>query len=606
MVKQPSLFRFRSMQTNMSLAFVLLILMMVLIMMVVSYYVSQEAAQSNARSYTTELVKQVNNNIKSYVSGMKYITDMVDSNPYVQQYLAPSGYPTKVEEYHGRMAVATFLASMAVSREDISSVSVFGYNGRFVTGNQSLKLNPYIHLEALSWYRNAQEADGAYVISPSHVQPVFKDRYPWVVSLSTELRSRSDGTKLGIFLIDLNFSGMNDMLQDIRLGQQGYLFIIDSHGKIVYHPQQQLIYSNLKTEQIAEVLAVQNGTFTSGEGDSLKMYTVQDSGFGWKIVGVSYMNELVGNQNEMRLSFIVLGLVCIVLTVIISFFLSRRIGQPLKQLQNYMKEVEKGNFNIQVPVPPSIEIGRLARAFNIMVGKIKELMAQVVQDQELKRKNEIRALQAQINPHFLYNTLDSIIWMAESKKSQEVVLMTSALAKLFRASISNGEELVTIEKELEHITNYLKIQKMRYKNKLDYHIQIGDAIRPFKTIKLILQPIVENAIYHGIKMKRGPGLITITSEETESDIMLIVEDNGCGMRPEKLMRLLMHDGQERESGGGVGVKNVHGRLQLYYGLQYGLKFHSVLGEGTRVYIRFPKHPSLNAPQYTEQGEGSPE
>lgn len=587
-MKLPSSIRFRSMQTNMVLAFVLLILTMVLIMIVVSYYVSQEAAQSNAKSYTTELVKQVNNNIESYVSGMKYITDMVDGNPYVQQYLDLRSYANPEEEERGKAAVADFLESMAVSRADISSVSLFGYNGQFVTGQRGLELNPYIDISSLNWYRNAQQTEGKYTISPSHVQPVFKDRYPWVVSLSTELKSREDGTKLGIFLIDLNFSVMNDMLQDIRLGQRGYLFIVDAEGKIVYHPQQQLIYSNLKTEQISEVLAIGNGTFMSGEGDNRRMYTVQESGFGWKIVGVSYMNELVGNEREMRLSFIGLGLICIVLAILISLILSRRIGHPLKQLQDYMKEVEKGNFNIQVPVPSTIEIGRLARAFNIMVGKIKELMSQVVQDQELKRRSEISALQAQINPHFLYNTLDSIIWMAESKKSDEVVLMTSALAKLFRASISNGEELVTIETELEHITNYLKIQKMRYKNKLDYEIDIGESVRQYKTIKLILQPIVENAIYHGIKMKRGPGLITISSEETETDIVLRVTDNGKGMEPEKIAGLLT---QRRESAGGrgVGVSNVHGRLQLYYGVQYGLHYSSIPDEGTTVSIRFPKH-----------------
>jgi two-component system sensor histidine kinase YesM len=587
-MKLPSYVRFRSMQSNMALGFAMLILMMVLIMIVVFYYVSNEAAQSNGKSYTTELVKQVNNNIKSYVSGMTYITDLVDGNPYVQQYLTPGGYSSPKEEADGREAVASFLESMTLSRADISSVSVFGYNGQFATGGQKLKLNPYIDIESLSWYREAQEAGGERRISSSHVQPVFKDRYPWVVSLSVELKSRSNGEKLGIFLIDLNFSVMNDMLQDIRLGQRGYLFIVDAEGRIVYHPQQQLIYSNLKSEQIDDVLAIGNGTFTSDEGGVSRMYTVQDSGFGWKIVGVSYMNELVGNQNEMRLSLIALGLVCMVLAIMLALFLSRLIGQPLKQLQDYMKEVEKGNFDIQVPVPSTLEIGRLARAFNMMVGKIKALMVQVVQDQELKRRSEINALQAQINPHFLYNTLDSIIWMAESKKSDEVVLMTSALAKLFRASISNGEELVTIETELEHITNYLKIQKMRYKNKLDYRIEIGASVRPFKTIKLILQPIVENAIYHGIKMKRGPGLIVISSAETETDIVLRVADNGKGMEPEKLAGLLTQ-AREREEGRGVGVSNVHGRLKLYYGAQYGLEYYSVPEEGTVVSIRFPKH-----------------
>lgn len=587
-MKPRSFFHFRSMQTNMVLAFVLLILLMVLFLNVVSYYLSQDAAQENAKSYATQLVKQVNNNIKAYVNSMQYISDLVDGNPYVQQYLYPGKYGSREEEARDRAAVAEFLESIAVSRDDISSVSLFGYDGKFVTGHRDLELNPFIDIPSLRWYQDAREADGAYIISPSHVQPAFKDRYPWVVSLSMELKNRTDGTELGIFLIDLNFSVMNDMLQDIQLGQRGYLFIVDSDGKIVYHPQQQLIYSNLKTEKIAEVLEIGNGTFTSDEGNQRKMYSVQESGFGWKIVGVSYINELVGNQDEMRLSFFVLGLVCIMLAIAISVLLSQRISQPLKRLQEYMREVEKGNFDIQVPVSATIEIGRLARAFNIMVGRIKELMAQVVKDQELKRKSEISALQAQINPHFLYNTLDSIIWMAESNKSQEVVLMTSALAKLFRASISSGEELVTLEMELEHITNYLKIQKMRYKNKLDFHIDVSDSIKPYKTIKLILQPIVENAIYHGIKLKRGPGLVKISAKETDQDIELIVEDNGKGIEPGKLAELLTppKDGHE---GRGVGVSNVHGRLQLYYGPQYGLAYRSVPGEGTAVSIRFPKH-----------------
>ncbi|WP_229263678.1 cache domain-containing sensor histidine kinase [Cohnella cholangitidis] len=579
--------RLRSIQTNMVLAFVILILMTILIMSITSYYLTKEAVKSKAQAYTTELVKQVNNNIKSYVNGMKSMSDLVVGNHAVQQYLSTTEFGSLQEEKKAKEAVADMLESMLVSRTDISSVNVIGYGGQFVSGRKDLELNPYIDITGLSWYTKAKEAGGESVISPSHVQPVFKDRYPWVVSLSRELISRDGQTKLGVFLVDLNFSVMNDMVKEIRLGQRGYLFIVDSGGKIVYHPQQQLIYSNLKSEMIDQVLEIENGTFTSDEGSDSRMYTVQNSDFGWKIVGVSYVNELVDNQNEVRLSFIILGLICIVIAIVISVFLSQRVSRPIKQLQDSMKEVEKGNFDIHVSVPKTIEIGRLARAFNIMVGKIKELMSQTVLDQEQKRKSEINALQAQINPHFLYNTLDSIVWMAESNKSREVVLMTSALAKLFRASISKGEELVSIKTEIDHITNYLMIQKMRYKNKLDYQIEISDSIQHFLTIKVILQPIVENAIYHGIKMKHGPGLITITAEETEADIFLIVEDNGKGMDEDKLRTMLLPAPQQSE-GRGVGVRNVHERLQLYFGPQYGLTYKSSLDQGTTVYIRIPK------------------
>lgn len=580
-------FRFRSFQTNIAIAFVVLILMTISIMSVTSYYLSREAVKTNAQASTAELVKQVNKNIKAYINGMQSMSDLVAQNRNIQQYLDTTRFESLTEENNATEAVTNVLESMVVSRTDIASVNIFGSNGQFISGRSNLELNPYVDLKSMNWYRDAIQADGDNVISSSHVQPIFKDRYPWVVSLSRALRTMDGSKTLGVFLVDLNFSVMSDMLKDIKLGQRGYVFIVDNNGTIVFHPQQQLIYSNLKTEYIDKVLKTNNDTFISKEGSDSRMYTVVNSDFGWKIVGVTYVNELVANSDDMRLSFFILGLICIVIAILVSFFISQRVSKPIRQLEGYMKEVEKGNFDMHVPVPSTIEIGRLARAFNLMVGKIKELMTQTVQDQEQKRKSEINALQAQINPHFLYNTLDSIIWMAESHKSSEVVLMTSALAKLFRASISKGEELVSVQTEMDHITNYLMIQKMRYKNKLDYTIDISDSVLDYKTIKVILQPIVENAIYHGIKKKRGPGWITITSGETDTDVLIHVEDNGIGMDGDTLRSILLPGARLHEKGG-VGVLNVHERLRLYFGHQYGLSYRSEVGTGTTVTIRLPK------------------
>ncbi|GGG05903.1 cache domain-containing sensor histidine kinase [Paenibacillus abyssi] len=579
--------RFKSIQSNITLAFVLLIVLTSLILSLVSYYLSKEAVQTNAQQYTTELIKQVNTNIQTYVTSMKNIANLAASNRDIRAYLSGEQTGTLVEKQEAEAKISDFFHSILISRSDIASINIFGYEGQFVTGRQNARLNPNIDVTTLPWYKNALRAEGENVISSSHVQPIFEDEYRWVVSLSRELRS-SDGTHgLGILNVDLNFSVMNNMFSTINLGKRGYLFIVDENGNIVYHPQQQLIYSNLKTERIDQVLATRSGSFMTEEGADSRMYTVQDSGFGWKVVGVSYVKELVSNKNEMQLSFLALGLICVVIAVMLSVFLSGRLSKPIKQLQEHMKEVEKGNFDIQVPVSFTKEIGRLARTFNLMVAKIKELMDQVVRDQELKRKSELNALQAQINPHFLYNTLDSIVWMAESKKSEEVVLMTSALAKLFRASISRGEELVPIRTEMDHITNYLTIQKMRYKDKIDYEVRIDEAILGYKTIKIILQPIVENAIYHGLKMQQGVGKITIMSEETDTDILLFVIDNGIGMDEEKMRSLLMRDAR-RDNGRGVGIQNVHDRLQLYFGSEYGLTFESEPGEGTTVTIRMPK------------------
>ncbi|WHH58073.1 sensor histidine kinase [Petroclostridium sp. X23] len=221
-----------------------------------------------------------------------------------------------------------------------------------------------------------------------------------------------------------------------------------------------------------------------------------------------------------------------------------------------------------------------------MTTKIKDLIIQNTKEQEQKRKSEIKALQAQINPHFLYNTLDSIIWMAESKKSEDVVVMASALAKLFRFSISKGEEIISLRSEIEHIKNYLTIQKIRYTDKLDFSIEVDDDILHCKTLKIILQPLAENSIYHGIKNKNGMRLIRITGKKTNNKILLQVIDNGVGMTPEKLENVLSKRNTVSDSKG-VGVWNVHERLKLYFGDEFGLVFESQLDVGTKVDVWLP-------------------
>jgi two-component system sensor histidine kinase YesM len=235
------------------------------------------------------------------------------------------------------------------------------------------------------------------------------------------------------------------------------------------------------------------------------------------------------------------------------------------------------------------EIGQLGRSFNLMVSRTKFLMEEMIHNQENKRKSELLLLQSQINPHFLYNTLDSIVWMAEQKQHEEVVLMTSALAKLFRASITKDQELVPIRVEIEHITNYLLIQKMRYHDELDYVIDIDEAILPYKTLKILLQPFIENAIYHGIRNMYGieNGLVTIRGRQTDDHIVFEVEDNGHGMTPEQLGRILQLN-EEDNRNQGIGINNVNERIKLYFGHEYGIQIRSEIEEGTCVTITIPK------------------
>jgi two-component system, sensor histidine kinase YesM len=578
--------RFKSIQSNIIAAFLYLIVLTILVLAILSYNMAADSVENNSQEYVSLLIDQVNGNIDSYVKHMENISHVVLYNSELREYLTNDGTVDESKKRSLSVKITELLSSILSSRNDINSIVIFSNDNKVISNRNEFKLNKNTAIKAQSWYQNAVKAGGNAVVSSSHVQNIFEDEYRWVVSLSRSIRGYENGHNLGVLLVDLNFNVINSMCNKIKLGKRGYVFIVDTKGNIVYHPRQQLVYSNIKNEMIDKVLETGDGSFTTGEQSEKRIYTVKTSAYtGWSIVGVTYVNELVGNKDRMQVYYVIVGVACLFATIILAVLLSRRISKPVKVLEASMKEAEKGNFDIKVDIDSSNEIGELSRAFNIMISKIKELMTQNVKEQELKRKSELKALQAQINPHFLYNTLDSIIWMAEGKKSEDVVIMTSALAKLFRLSISKGEEIISIRSEIEHIKSYLTIQKIRYKDKLDFEIDVDPEILDNKTLKIILQPLVENAIYHGIKNKIGVGVIQIKGKNTGDRILMQVIDNGIGMNMESISDIL--EKHISQNGNGVGVKNVNERIKLYFGDQYGLEFISEPDVGTTANIWIP-------------------
>ncbi|MFB9327458.1 sensor histidine kinase [Paenibacillus aurantiacus] len=586
------LFPLKSIQSSISFAFSCLILVTIAVTSFISYRLSVEAVEQNATGYVEEIIKQVNSNIQSYVDNMENISLLAMTNKDVKYYIADNSFISAEERRVYEKRISDLFQAILYTRKDIASIMVFGYNDRFVSDRRITSLNPNVRPEDTPWFKAAKEAKGRSVISAPHVQNIIKNEYRWVVSLSRELRSTDGIMPEGVFLVDLNMSVINDMARQINLGNKGYVFIVDDAGDIVYHPQQQLIYSGLRTEMIDEVNAAASGTsFTVGGQDGKRIYSVQDTSFGWKIVGVAYTDELMANKSAIRKSIFYYALFGLVVALVLSVLLSHQLSRPIKNLQKDMKLVEKGNFDIKTPIGQMNEIGQLGRTFNMMVGQIKNLMEDAILTQEQKRKSELQLLQSQINPHFLYNTLDSIIWMAEQKKHEEVVLMTSALAKLFRASISKEKEIVPIRVEIEHIKNYLIIQQMRYNSQLDYKLDISPNILPYRSLKILLQPFVENAIYHGIRNKPEKGLITIRGFELDGSIVFEVEDDGLGMSEERLAALWNASESEASPGGsgrGIGISNVNERIKLFFGEAYGITIRSELEVGTCVTITIPR------------------
>jgi len=579
---------FKSIRSSISFAFSLLILASIAATSLFSYRLSVDAAQRNSQGYIEEIIKQVNSNIQSYVDNMENISLLAMTNKDVKYFISDNTFIGSEDRRQYEKRISDLFQSILYTRQDIASIMVFGYNGRYVSDRRITNLNPNVKLEEQAWYENARSAGGKSVLSAPHVQNVIQDEYRWVVSLSRELKSTDGIIAEGVFLVDLNLSVIDAICSQINLGKKGYVFIVDPDGNIVYHPQQQLIYSNLRAERIPEVMHAPSGTsFTASDQEGKRIYSVQDTNFGWKIVGVAYADELIADVGTIRNTIIAYALAGLAVSLLLSMLLSYRLTRPIKKLQADMKMVEKGNFGIQTEIRQMDEIGQLGRTFNLMVSRIKNLMQEMIRTQENKRKNELQLLQAQINPHFLYNTLDSIVWMAEQKQHEQVVLMTSALAKLFRASITKDKELVPIRVEAEHISNYLLIQKMRYNDQLDYRVEIDESILSCKTLKILLQPFVENAIYHGIRSKPEGGTILIRGREDDGRIVFEVEDDGAGMTPEQLAGIWSSE-EDAPKRKGIGIHNVNERIGLHFGREFGVKIRSEPEAGTCVTIILPK------------------
>lgn len=582
---------FKSIQSSIFFTFSCLILVTVLVISLNSYRLSVDAVETNSQGYVQEIIRQVNSNIQSYIDNMENISVLAMTNKDVKYFISNNSFISKSDRMPYEKRISDLFQAILYSRKDISAIMVFGYNGFNVSDRRITLLNPYSKLEDQSWYKEAQSKGGQSVISPPHVQNMIQNEYRWVVSLSRELKSTDGIRGEGIFLVDLNLSIINDICSRIDMGKKGYVFIVDNSGNIVYHPQQQLIYSNLRSEPLAKATAAKSGTsFTVDDDKGKRIYSVQDTNFGWKIVGVAYSEDLIANEGTIRNSIVLFAIIGILFSLMLSLFLSYRMSKPLRILQRDMKKVERGNFDVRTNIEPINEIGQLGRSFNLMTAQIKNLMQEAIDNQESKRKSELMLLQSQINPHFLYNTLDSIIWMGEQQKHEEVVRMTSALAKLFRASITKDKELVPIRVEVEHITNYLLIQKMRYDEQLEYEIDISPDIMHYKTLKILLQPFVENAIYHGVRNKPEPGKITVRGREQDEVIVFEVEDDGMGMTPEQLESIwTIHGKQEKKkTTSGIGIGNVNERVKLFFGSTYGIQIRSEPEEGTTVTITIPR------------------
>ena len=524
----------------------------------------RRAIVQNARTSSAQAVTQVSNTVASYLEDMDQAMDSVT------QTLGQSAARRD-----------SMLEAFLNFRPDVVAVTSYDGAGNLLdcwAQGRDPKENIAVNLSFD--YDQARRTADSFMTAP-HVETIFDRYYPWVVTMTARL---DEGGEAAWVSLDLSFSSLSSYINNVGIGTRGYCFLLDAGGNIIYHPQQQLIYSGLKSEDTAALAALDDGVYDNGTVITC-VNSVEDSG--WRVVGVSYVDELVDrNMAEMMQLSALLGALVLGGAVLTSWLLSRLLGRPLRGLAAAMESFEKDADHFTYhPVGGTREVQELSASFSHMVGRIQQLMVTVRQEEVNLRKTELKALQAQINPHFLYNTLDSIAWMCEQGQNADAVRMVHALARLFRISISKGHELIPIAREIEHAESYLQIQKYRYKNRFTYHFEVDPGCLDYLCNKITLQPIIENAINHGLDLMVEEGHITVQVCPDGQDILFRVRDDGVGMTPEQVAAILNKGPSDRT---GIGIKNVNDRLKIYFGKQYGLRIDSVPDEGTCVEIRMPK------------------
>ncbi|WP_165972369.1 sensor histidine kinase [Paenibacillus piri] len=424
--------------------------------------------------------------------------------------------------------------------------------------------------------------------------------YPFIFGIRTIPNFITD-TPLGYFMVVLDKKQIENDLIHIDIGQGGSMFIVNEDGLAIVSSDEAM---EMETKRyLADNFKDRNdvsGHFIHSVNGVHSLVTYNKlHRTNWTSVVILPVSSLTKGMDYVNYLLILTGCATILLVFITARLLSARITKPISNIQRNMKRVEQGNLQVNLPVTHTLEINDLSQSFNHMVGKLNILINQVYEGELRRREAELKALQANIHPHFLYNTLDSLYWMLIIRGQEEVAKVVVSLSHLFRYSIGGKGQTVPLRSELEHIRNYLQIQQIRFED-LEVECIWDETIGNVTILKLLLQPLVENAIYHGLEKKSGNRKLTIATKAIDQGLVLItIRDNGAGIRPEQLalirsmMRMADHF-QILEERLGMGIENVHRRIKLFYGEAYGMDISSEPGEGTEITIRIPLHGRMES------------
>lgn len=574
MSKRNSFFKSKSVGFIIITTCVAIVLVLVVSIVLTTYTSFKNSIREAVNVQTRELSAQIVYNYENYINSIIETSNIIQGD--IEKY--------DLEEEEDSAAFAVFLTEIIHLKSDIIKIGVYEYStGNCLASSNAEEIGQRLGYDGddSHWFYEATADPTVHAFSVPYSEAgssVYK------VNISKQIKLESGGP-FAVLKIEISFQNFIELVEKSNLGEGGHITIIDPDYNIVYTSQEQGAAAEEIEVVRGIVLGSRNAT-VNGHDMTVNVDTLSNTK--WRICVFINIDRLTEIERNFVTTTILVSSSVLLVGVILFLSAARTITKPMKQLELAMRKVEKSDYfrMEEVDLVASKEVEALTRRFNKMMVKISDLMERVIAEQDAQRKSELKALQNQINPHFLYNTLDSIIWLIEKQKNAEAGEMVVALARLFRIGISKDSEVIPVRDEIEHVRNYLLIQSIRYADSFDYKFDVEEDTLDLLTMKLVLQPIVENCIYHGLKNKIDQGHIRIRVQKTEEYLELSVADNGYGMRQETIDKLYrsFEDGVVSDS---VGLKNIYQRVMIYYGGDAEMRIESELDEGTTITIREP-------------------
>ncbi|MEH7235295.1 sensor histidine kinase [Bacillus sp. JJ1562] len=576
-------------RVKLMLVFSLLILLTALILGSITYYQFAKSSQKRTEEYQIQLADQINQNINRYLKEMQIISlsplydqRVLDILKVHQEPSASTVFPPASE----RLPMWRYISSLIHMRNEIKGIHILANDGTIFSNLDSNSVMLKVFERNNEWIKKIEKADGEWVLLPLHQPNYYLNKETSVFSVGRLIRDPSTYEPLGIIKVDLKQELIEEIIGNTI--SNSHIFILDSDNQLIYPNKENKIIEPSFLEEL-EGVTVKNYTNFSTKGKDYMMVYKESSYSGVKTIMLTPSSVVFSEVNHLRKMIIIVVIIGIIISLLLGFVLSKPLVQSIHKLRKAMDNVQKGSFSQRVELASNDEIGQLGNGFNHMIKEIDRLVSEVYKTGLREKEAEVRALQSQMNPHFLYNTLESINMLAITKGNLDISDMVSSLGRLLRYTIDNSSKVVSLKKELQFIQSYISIQKVRMGEKLHYLEEIEPSLYDVLLPKLVLQPLVENAIVHGLSSSAGSIFIRVNREGNH--VTIKVEDNGKGIKNERLTELRrlienqQHTSTEKHSG--IALSNVHERLQLLYGKQYGIQIEGGKTKGFSVILTFP-------------------